>query len=113
MERRNLERPIPMTVRVTAEEKEMIELKMSQAGTSNFSLYARKMLIDGYVIRRDFSELKKITKELGFIARCINQIAKRANETRNIYEQDIEDLRSYFYNIKRAVSERLVKMIRD
>ena len=79
----------------------------------NFSMYARKMCIDGYVIKRDFAELKALTKELANLARNINQIALRANETRSIYEQDIKDLQRYYYNVKRACTERLVKMIRE
>ena len=73
----------------------------------------RKMLIDGYVIKRDFSELKALTKELANLARNINQIALRANETRSIYQQDIDDLKQYYGNVKRACTERLVKMIEE
>ncbi len=90
----------------------MIRKKMIQVGTTNFSIYARKMLIDGYVIKRDFSELKSLTHELANLARSINQIALRVNETRSIYEQDIKDLQNYYSDVKRACSERLVKMIR-
>ena len=106
-----LEREIRLTVRVNAEEEALIKEKMLQAGTTNFSLYARKMLIDGYVIKRDFGEMKALTKELANLARNINQIALRVNETRSIYEQDIKDLQHYYYNVKRACTERLVKMI--
>lgn len=109
----NRTREIILRVAVTEEENEMIREKMLQVGTTNFSLYARKMLIDGYVIKRDFAELKSLTKELANLARSINQIAKRVNETRNIYEQDVKDLQQYYYNVKRAVSERLVKIIRE
>ena len=56
--------------------------------------------------------MKKLTRELAALGRNINQIAKRANETRNIYEQDVKDLQHYFYEVKRRVSERLVKLIR-
>ena len=86
---------------------------MLQIGTTNFSAYARKMLIDGYVIKRDFSELKSLTKELANLARNINQIALRVNETRNIYAEDVKDLQNDYANVKRAVSERLVKMIKE
>lgn len=102
-----------LIVEVTNEQEQMIREKMLQVGTTNFSLYARKMLIDGYVIKRDFSELKLLTKELSNLARSINQIAKRVNETRSIYKQDVDDLKEYYYNVKRAVTERLVKMIRE
>jgi hypothetical protein len=107
----NLEREIRLTVRVSPKEFDMIQEKMRQIGTGNFSMYARKMLIDGYVIKRDFSELKSLTKELANLARNINQIVLRANETRSIYEQDLIDLQQYYFNVKRAVTERLVKMI--
>ena len=48
---------------------------MIQVGTTNFSMYARKMLIDGYVIKRDFGELKILTKELSNLARSINPVS--------------------------------------
>lgn len=98
---------------VDDEEWNMIEQKMGQIGTNNFSEYARKMLIDGYVIKRDFSELKSLTKELANLARSINQIAKRVNETRSIYEEDVKYLQKEYREVKSKVSERLVKMIRE
>ena len=51
----NRTRNIVLRVPVTAEERAMIERKMQQMGTGCFSVYARKMLIDGYVIRLDYS----------------------------------------------------------
>ena len=109
----NRERDVMLRVRVTEEEAALIKEKMAQVGTTNFSQYARKMLIDGYVIKHDFSEMKALTQELANLARSINQIALRVNETRSIYQQDVKDLQAYYYNVKRAVTERLVKMIRE
>ena len=43
----NRTRNIVLRVPVTAEERAMIEHKMQQMGTGCFSVYARKMLIDG------------------------------------------------------------------
>ena len=53
-----------LRVPVTAQEREMIELKMQQMGTRCFSVYALKMLIDGYVIKIDYSDIKAMTAEL-------------------------------------------------
>ena len=50
-------------VPVTAEERAMIERKMQQMGTGCFSVYARKMLIDGYVIRLDYNDVKAMTAD--------------------------------------------------
>ena len=50
----NRVRNIVLRIPVTAEERALIELKMQQMGTRCFSVYARKMLIDGYVIKIDY-----------------------------------------------------------
>lgn len=107
MEKRS--REILLKVYVSEEEHDLIRQKMAQTGVDNFSLYARKMLIDGYVIRKDYASLKALTKEIGSLSRSINQIAKRANETRSVYEQDIIDLRSGFYQVKRKMTDYLIR----
>ena len=45
----NRKRKIVLRVPVTQEERELIEQKMVLLHTKNFSAYARKMLIDGYI----------------------------------------------------------------
>ncbi len=89
----NRTRNIVLRVPVTAEERAMIERKMQQMGTGCFSVYARKMLIDGYVIRLDYSDVKAMTAELQKIGTNINQIAKRVNATGTLYAQDMEDIK--------------------
>lgn len=109
----NRERKVRLQLFVTEEEESLINKKMSQIGTNNFSAYARKMLIDGYVIRKDFETIKELTSELSAIGRNINQIAKRTNETRNFYEQDMADIQRNYEDVKALINERLVKIIRD
>ena len=70
-----------------------------QMGTRCFSTYARKMLIDGYVIKIDYSDIKAMTAELQKIGTNINQIAKRVNATGEIYAQDIEDIKGVLNEI--------------
>ncbi|NLD49121.1 MAG: MobC family plasmid mobilization relaxosome protein [Clostridiaceae bacterium] len=108
----NRERDIQRIVRVSEEENEMINQNMLKIGTVNFSAYARKMLIDGYVVRHDFTELKGLTAELGKIGSNINQIAKRANETRNVYNEDIQDILRKLHEIKVLVNEKVGKLIK-
>lgn len=57
----NRDRPVRLQLLVSEKEADMIRQKMLQVGTANFSMYARKMLIDGYVIKRDFTELKALS----------------------------------------------------
>lgn len=52
-----------------------------------------EMLIDGYVVKIDYSDIKAMTAELRKIGTNINQIARRVNATGTIYAQDIEDIK--------------------
>lgn len=85
-------------IRVTEEERALIEEKMQQIPTLNLSAYARKILIDGYIITLDLQEVKGHTAQLQKIGVNINQIAKRINETGRIYADDMDE-------IKRAMEE--------
>jgi hypothetical protein len=98
-------REIVLRLCVTEAEREMIYEKMEQYGTNNFGAYARKILIDGYVINTDFSDLKAVCAEMQKIGVNVNQIAKRVNSISRIYEQDIDE-------IQRGVAEiwRLLKL---
>ena len=89
----NRKRKIVLRCPVTEEEREMIEIKMKQVGTSQIGAYLRKMAIDGYVINFDTTDIKTFSKELQKIGRNINQIAKRVNSTNSIYREDIEEIR--------------------
>lgn len=102
-------RPLRIIVPVTAEEKETITQNAHAAGTTNVSAYARKMLIDGFIIRADMSEIKRLAQELGYLSRNINQIAKRANETRNIYKDDIKDLQRDYASVKNEILKFLLR----
>lgn len=54
--------------------------KMEAAGIKNKSTYARRMLLDGYIIRKDYSILREYLSELKRIGNNLNQIARVANE---------------------------------
>ena len=51
-------RDIQLKFRVTPQEREMIETKMAQFGTTNTAAYLRKMAIDGYIIYTDTADIK-------------------------------------------------------
>ncbi len=80
-------------IRVTEEERALIEEKMRQIPALNLSAYARKMLIDGYIITLDLQEVKGNTAQLQKIGVNINQIAKRINETGRIYADDMDEIK--------------------
>lgn len=89
----NRKRKVQTIVRVTEEERALIEEKMKQLPTQNLAAYARKMLIDGYIILLDMQEIKAHSAQLQKIGGNINQIAKRVNETARIYTEDMDELK--------------------
>lgn len=105
----NRKRPIVLRCPVTEQERELIRQKMAQIPTKNFAAYARKMLIDGYVVKVDYSELKAVTAEIGKIGANVNQIAKRVNATGNVYEQDIAEIKGALAEIWRLQRLSLLK----
>ena len=86
-------RDIQLKFRVTPQEREMIETKMAQFGTTNMAAYLRKMAIDGYIIYTDTADIKAFIKELSAIGRNINQIAKRINAGGPAYQADMDEIR--------------------
>lgn len=105
-------RKIWKTVTFTQEEHAMLQSKMTTAQTTNFSLFAREMILTGEVKCYDFHELRAISRELGRLAGSINQIAKRCNETRNLYEEDVRTLQREYMEVKSRVQEQLCKLLR-
>ena len=93
----NRSRPKQMKFRVTENEKEIILNNSEKLGFKTFENYARKMLIDGYVINlksADDKDLKHLMSEVSRIGNNINQIAKGLNSTHRIYESDIKEIQS-------------------
>ncbi len=101
----NRKRNVQIIIRVTEEERALIEEKMQQIPTLNLSAYARKMLIDGY-ITLDLQEVKGHTAQLQKIGVNINQIAKRINETGRIYADDMDEIKRVMEEVWRL--ERLL-----
>ena len=89
----NRTRKIVLRVPVTPEEQELIRQKMALLHTRNFSAYARKMLIDGYVVHIDTTDIRAQTAELQKISVNINQIARRLNSMGPLYTQDVADIK--------------------
>ena len=103
-------RNIVIRFRVTPEEREMIESKMAQFGTSNMAAYLRKISIDGYVVRLDLPELREMVSLLRWSSNNLNQIAKRVNETSRIYDADIDCLKENQEKIWSAANGILTRL---
>ena len=92
---------------VTDEEKQMIQEKMKSLGTTNMGAYLRKMAIDGYIIKVDYSEQRKLAAEVNKIGVNINQICKRINETGRAFAEDVSELKNKLEDIWRLLKSSL------
>ena len=74
------------------------------------SAYIRKMALDGYCVKLDLQDIKELIRLLRICSNNLNQYAKRANETGNIYLADIKDLQKWLERIWEAAREILVRL---
>ena len=90
----NRTRPIRIEFCVSDHEHRLIKNKMAQLGTRNMGAYLRKMAIDGYIIKVDYTEQKKLAAAVSRAAANINHICRRINQTGHFYEDDIVELKT-------------------
>ena len=74
----NRTRPNQIRFFVSDDEKRIIKARMAQLVTKNMGAYLRKMAIDGYIIKVDYTQQKKPAAAVSRVASNINQIWKEA-----------------------------------
>ena len=97
-------------IKLTPDEKQEIYERMKDSGYKNLSAYMRKMALNGYIINLDLSDVKEVLRLLRINSNNLNQYAKRANETGNIYLEDIKELQKAqeeLWQVMRDILERL------
>jgi hypothetical protein len=100
-------------IRVSEGEKNRILELMKQAEINNISEYARQMLLNGQVVKKDFSELKGLIAQIGRIGGNVNQIAKRANESRIVAQEDIDETMFCLRRVLRILESDVRKVLRE
>jgi len=80
---------------------------MEAANIYNREAYLRKMVLDGYVIRIDTEPIQRVSYLLSNATNNLNQLAKHANETRNIYGSDIQKLQAELPPLCAEISEAI------
>ena len=106
----NRQRNIRLQCRVTVEEQALVERNMKHLGTENLEAYLRKMAIDGYILQLDTTDIREMVRVLRVTSNSLNQIAKRANETGNVYRDDIEDLKQSYDKLWDMAEEIMVRL---
>ena len=100
-------------VRVSVSDKARIRKRMNELGMSNLSEYARQMLLSGQVVKREYQELKGLTAQIGRIGSNINQIARRANESRVVSKSEVDQLVSLLSQVLRIVESGVREALKN
>ena len=80
-------------LRLSDDEMRILNAKAKLAGMRNRSDFLRQLIIEGLVYDVDYSYLREYNYQLSKIGGNINQIAKRINETRSIFQTDIDEIK--------------------
>ena len=93
---KNRKRNVKIEFYVLPEEKEIIKKKMEIAHKKNLSEYLRDAAVHDRVLVYDYDELalRDMTKEINKIGVNINQVAARVNSTDNVYQEDLDYLKT-------------------
>ena len=91
-------------------ELSVIRQKMAEAGTVNMAAYLRKMAIDGRIILLDMAEIKTLVSLLRRTSANVNQIAKQANATGRVYENDLAEIQHRLGDVWLAANDILSKL---
>ena len=99
-----------LKVRLSDSEYNRMKQKMEEVNISNLSAYGRKMVLDGYCVNLDLQDVKEMVSLLRRCSNNLNQYAKRANETGNIYSEDIKDLQNRLEEIWNVAKEIMARL---
>ena len=101
-------------MRLKQSDIDKIRRRMNEAGIRNMSAYMRKMAIDGFVVNLDLSDVKELVRLLRYCSNNINQYAKKANESGDVYKADIDDIKrrqDRLWNMANEIMERLAAIL--
>lgn len=110
MNEANRVRKVQLNFRVTQREKELIEDRMQEMGTTNREAYLRKIAINGMLVKLEVPELKEILSLMRYSSNNINQIAHRLNESGRIYEVDIAQVQAQHEQLWSMLNSLLEKL---
>ena len=106
---KNRARNNPLLIYLSDDELRILNAKTKLSGMKSRSAFIRQLIIEGIVYDVDYSYLREYNAGLGKIGGNINQIAKRINETRSIYQSDIDEIKKEMKKLWRLQKSMLSK----
>ena len=103
-------RDIRVDLRISQEEYDLIQERMSEAGTANMSAFIRKLALNGYVLHVDLSPVKELVSLQRRCSNNLNQIAVNANTYGGIYQQEIAALQRDYAVLWNPLSDLIKRL---
>ena len=89
----NRSRNINLHIFLSEKEAEILDKKFQLSCKSSKSQFIRQLILEGFIYEIDFSEIQRNNYLLSNISNNLNQVAHRINETRSIFQSDIDQIR--------------------
>lgn len=105
-------RDIRIDLHISHEEYDLIQERMTEAGTANMSAFIRKMALNGYVLHVDLSPVKELVSLQRRCSNNLNQIAVNVNTYGGIYPQELTALQRDYAALWNPLSD-LIKQLAD
>jgi len=111
-EKKKYKRKRDIFIRFMVDEKErdMINERMKQSGIKSLRAYLLKMALSGRIIHVELDSVREMVRLLSNATNNINQIARRINQTGNIYAADVDYLRERYDEIWGQTKEILRRL---
>ena len=106
-DRANRTRKNELKIYLSDKEKYILDRKVELSKRKSASDYIRTLILYGFVYDVDYSYLRQYNETLGKISG--NQIAKRINSTRNVYEEDMAEVKAIMDEVWKTQKAMLKK----
>lgn len=87
------ERQHELKIYLSTDEQYVLEQKFKISGMKSKSAFIRHLILYGYVYDVNYEHLREYNTLLSRIGNNLNQIAKRINQTGNLYEADVKEVK--------------------
>ena len=100
---KNRERNERIEIRLTEEERTILEKKLKMAKCKTMSHFIRKCVMESDIYIVDLHPFREIQGLLFRYVSSVNQIAKRVNSTGVIYSDDIKDMQYQVEHLSKEI----------
>ena len=103
-------RDIPLYVRVSQAEFDLIQERMTEAGTANMAAFVRKMVLNGYVLHVDLAPVKELVSLQRRCSNNLNQIATTVNTYGGLQPHEITTLQRDYAALWQPLSDLIKRL---